>query len=112
MERLEAYRSDNPLVLAIPRGGVPLAAEVAKKLDADLDVLLVHKIGAENNPEYAVGSVAESGKIQELESLADKVIVLDVPQPFYSVGEFYEDFSQVSDGDMKLSFDQLARGNT
>lgn len=49
------------LVLALPRGGVPVAAEVARALDAPLDLCLAHKIGAPDNPELAVGSVAESG---------------------------------------------------
>ncbi len=49
------------LVLALPRGGVPVAAEVARALGAPLDVCFAHKIGAPNNPEFAVGSVAETG---------------------------------------------------
>jgi putative phosphoribosyl transferase len=52
-----------PLVLAIPRGGVPTAYEVWKRLGGDLDVVLVHKIGAPDNSEFAVGSVAESGEL-------------------------------------------------
>jgi predicted phosphoribosyltransferase len=49
------------LVLALPRGGVPVAAEVARALGAPLDLCFAHKIGAPNNPEFAIGSVAESG---------------------------------------------------
>jgi len=49
------------LVLALPRGGVPVAAEVARALGAPLDVCFAHKIGAPNNPEFAIGSVAETG---------------------------------------------------
>lgn len=49
------------LVLALPRGGVPVAAEVALALGAPLDLCFAHKIGAPNNPEFAVGSVTEAG---------------------------------------------------
>ena len=53
----------DPVVLAIPRGGVPVAAEIARVLDAPLDLLLVRKIGAPHQPELAVGAVAEGGAI-------------------------------------------------
>lgn len=49
------------LVLALPRGGVPVAAEIARALRAPLDVCFAHKIGAPRNPEFAVGAVAETG---------------------------------------------------
>jgi predicted phosphoribosyltransferase len=52
---------DDLLVLALPRGGVPVAAEVARILNAPLDLYFAHKISAPDNPEYAVGSVAETG---------------------------------------------------
>ena len=61
--KLGAYRGTRPLVLAIPRGGVPLGREVADALDGELDVVLVRKLGAPYNPEFAVGSVGESGKV-------------------------------------------------
>lgn len=61
--KLGAYRGTHPLVLAIPRGGVPLGREVADALDGELDVVLVRKLGAPYNPEFAVGSVGESGKV-------------------------------------------------
>lgn len=52
---------DDPIVLALPRGGVPVAAEVARVIDAPLDVLVVRKIGAPRNPEFAVGAIGEGG---------------------------------------------------
>ncbi len=58
---LERFRGERPVVLGMARGGVPVAAEVAKALDAPLDVALVRKIGAPRNPEYAIGAVAEGG---------------------------------------------------
>jgi predicted phosphoribosyltransferase len=50
-----------PLILGVPRGGVPVAAVVAERLGGDLDVLVAHKLGAPGNPEFAIGAVAEDG---------------------------------------------------
>jgi putative phosphoribosyl transferase len=58
---LERFRGDNPVVVAIPRGGVPVGAEIARALEAPLDVIMVRKIGAPWQPEYAIGAVAEGG---------------------------------------------------
>jgi predicted phosphoribosyltransferase len=58
---LEPYRDKRPVVVGIPRGGVPVAAEVARALGAPLDVAVVCKIGAPQNPEYAIGALAEGG---------------------------------------------------
>jgi putative phosphoribosyl transferase len=60
-EQLSAYKGKNPLVLAIPRGAVPMARILADALGGELDVVLVRKLGAPMNPEFAVGSVDESG---------------------------------------------------
>lgn len=59
--RLGHLRADDPLVLGLPRGGVPVAAEVARALDAPLDVILVRKLGVPDQPELAVGAVGEDG---------------------------------------------------
>ncbi|WP_308389134.1 phosphoribosyltransferase family protein [Acidithiobacillus sp. AMEEHan] len=61
--RLDSYRGTNPLVLAIPRGAVPMGRIIADALEGDLDVVLVRKIGAPENPEFAVGAVDENGTI-------------------------------------------------
>jgi putative phosphoribosyl transferase len=58
---LEPLRGERLAVVGIPRGGVPVAAEVARALGAPLDVALVRKIGAPRNPEYAIGALAEGG---------------------------------------------------
>jgi predicted phosphoribosyltransferase len=60
-ERLSAYKGKNPLVLAIPRGAVPMGRILADVLGGELDVVLVRKLGAPMNPEFAVGAVDESG---------------------------------------------------
>lgn len=60
-ERLAPYKGKNPLILAIPRGAVPMAKIVADALDGEFDVVLVRKLRAPFSPEFAIGSVDESG---------------------------------------------------
>ena len=57
-EKLTSYKNRDVVVLAIPRGGLPLGAIVAKALNAPLDVALIKKIGHPNNKEYAIGAVS------------------------------------------------------
>ena len=187
-ERLDAYQGQNPLVLAIPRGAVPMAHHIAHVLGGELDVVLVRKLGAPNQPELAVGAIDESGEvylhpyaeqlhlsthylegeeedqlqtlkerraaytphrpplnpkgrvvivvddgvatgstmsaalhairaknpkklivavgvaptdtIQRLKHEADEVVCLATPDPFYAVGQFFQNFSQVSDAEV------------
>jgi len=61
--RLAAWKGQDPLVLAVPRGALPMGAILAEALDGELDVALVHKIGAPGNPEYAIGAVDENGEV-------------------------------------------------
>ena len=60
-ERLSGLRASSPLVLGLPRGGVPVAFEVAKALGAPLDVLVVRKLGVPFQPELGMGAVGEDG---------------------------------------------------
>lgn len=64
---LEEYgQQKNVVVLALPRGGVPVAAEVARALAAPLDVLVVRKVGAPTQPEFAIGAIATvAGNIED-----------------------------------------------
>ena len=64
-EALAALELEQPLIYALPRGGVPVAVEVATSLHAPLDLLLVRKIGAPRNPEVALGAIVE-GATQEI----------------------------------------------
>ncbi|MFC5269309.1 phosphoribosyltransferase [Adhaeribacter terreus] len=180
-ERLLQYKGEDGIVLAIPRGGVPIGAYIAKELDLPVEVILSKKIGHPHNPEYAIGAVSmdsievnerldispqyieqETRKNQEelkrryqlfmgnhkptelhnklvilvddgiatghtlmatvlmikkqnpkklivavpvappsaidaFEPLVDELICLMAPPGFYAVGQFYEDFQQVSD---------------
>ncbi|MGB9659810.1 MAG: phosphoribosyltransferase [Nitrososphaerales archaeon] len=183
---LSEYKDKNTIVLAIPRGGVIVAYEVAKALNAPLDLIIPRKIGAPNQPELAIGAVTEDGTtilnqdivqylrvpddyiktevkrqieeikrriqrylgdkprlsiegkvailiddgvatgattraaiasirkrkpalivlampvgppdtVKELREDADKVICLMTPEPFFAIGQFYENFEQTSD---------------
>ncbi len=60
-EALAAYKGQHPLILAIPRGAVPMGQQLAQVLDGELDVVLVRKLRAPFNPEFAIGSIDESG---------------------------------------------------
>ena len=185
VQALEKFRGQNPLILAIPRGAIPMGEILARELGGNLDVILVRKLGAPGHAEYAIGAIDESGHVylnpgaqgllispeyleeekqsqlallakrrqeytphhppisprgriaivlddgiatgstmiaalsavraQEpkylvaatavappdtlarLEPYADEVVCLEAPRNFYAVGQFFEDFSQVSD---------------
>jgi putative phosphoribosyl transferase len=60
-ERLERFRAEDVVVLGLPRGGVPVAFEVARALEAPLDVIVVRKLGLPYQPEVAMGAVGEGG---------------------------------------------------
>lgn len=198
-EVLSAYanRSD-VLVLALPRGGVPVAAEVAKKLNAPLDILVVRKLGLPHRPELAMGAIASGGvrvtnrdvvnllgisdivvdavaaqeqgelarrertyrddlpppevkgktiilvddgiatgstmlaavaalrqlntarivvaapviaasTYYKIRRVADDVAAVMVPDHFYAVGQFYEDFSQTTDGEVRVLLARIDR---
>ncbi|MFG2041805.1 phosphoribosyltransferase [Dactylosporangium sp. NPDC048998] len=57
----EAPQTDRPLILGLPRGGLPIAAAVADAVGGDLDVLIVRKVGAPRHREFGVGAIAEDG---------------------------------------------------
>lgn len=62
VEKLQhEYKGNNPLVLGIPRGALPMAAIIADALEGELDVVLVHKLGHPDQPEFAIGAIDESG---------------------------------------------------
>ncbi|WP_372619219.1 phosphoribosyltransferase [Falsiroseomonas sp.] len=61
--RVQALHPTAPIVYALPRGGVPVAAEVAAALDAPLDLVLVRKIGAPGQPELGIGAVVDGGEM-------------------------------------------------
>jgi putative phosphoribosyl transferase len=182
VEKLGKYKNKNGIVLAVPRGGVPIGYVIAKELGLPLEVILSKKIGHPANPEFAIGSVSMHGTVinegvkdvsmdyihkeadrihetlkekfklfmgdrkstdlkdktviivddgiatgstilatvdsvkksnpkeiivavpvspttaaHKLSKLVDEFICLMIPEDFFGVGQFYEDFSQVSD---------------
>jgi putative phosphoribosyl transferase len=60
-ERLARYRDESPMILALPRGGVPVAYEISRSMDAPLDVFIARKLGAPGQPELGIGAVAQGG---------------------------------------------------
>jgi putative phosphoribosyl transferase len=80
-ERLAVLQLQQPLVLALPRGGVPVAAEIARRLHAPLDVVFVRKLGAPDQPELAVGAVAD-GSDPEIVLNDELVALLDLDEDY------------------------------
>src|SRR6266545_4277433 len=114
-ERLSAYANrPDTLVLGLPRGGVPVAYEVATALNAPLDVFVVRKLGVPGHEELAMGAIATGGARtlnrdvieylripDELIGEVDDVVCGFTPEPFYAVGLWYEDFSQTTDEEVR-----------
>ncbi len=67
--KLKKYQIEQPILLALPRGGVPIGYEVAQALKAPLDVLVVRKIGTPWNPELGIGAVAPGVEVLDEASL-------------------------------------------
>src|SRR6266849_4024839 len=79
--RLTSFRGSDPVVLALPRGGVPIGAEIARALDAPLDVVLVRKIGVPFQPELALGAIV-GGEEPELVIDAELMAMLAIPDDY------------------------------
>ena len=82
-KNLRKYRADQPVVLALPRGGVPVAAEIARALSAPLDLVIVRKIGAPWQPELAIGAIADA-EPPEIVRNEDIILELDVQQDAFA----------------------------
>jgi putative phosphoribosyl transferase len=80
-DRLADYRGRNPVVLALPRGGVPVGYEIAEVLDAPLDVLWVRKIGVPFQPELALGAIVDG---DHPDTVIDERMMaeLDIPESY------------------------------
>lgn len=74
--QLLKYRQENPHIMAMPRGGVPIGYEVAEVLHAPLDTIVVRKIGLSGNPEYGIGAIAEGG-VQVMDDTAISILGID-----------------------------------
>ena len=82
-ERLSQYAGPNTIILALPRGGVPVGYQVAKRLGAPLDVLIVRKIGAPMQPELAIGAIVDGS--------APEVVLNDDLVSQLGISRFYID---------------------
>lgn len=60
-EKLEAYRTEKPVILALPRGGVPVGFEIAKAFNCPLEVIVSRKLGAPFNAEFGIGAISVGG---------------------------------------------------
>jgi putative phosphoribosyl transferase len=82
-ESLHGYSPRNPVILALPRGGVPVAYPIAEALNAPLDIVLVRKIGAPFEPELALGAVVD-GEKPEVVINEDVRDALEIPESYIS----------------------------
>lgn len=82
-EEMARLGPTHPMVMALPRGGVPVGFEVASALGCDLDLLLVRKLGVPGQPELAMGAIAEGGVVVRNQALIDAARVTE--------GEFEEE---------------------
>ncbi len=92
-KRLAGFRERNPVVLALPRGGVPVAYEVAKALQAPLDLLFVRKIGAPGHSEFGLGAVVDGAHPQAVVN-KDVVAQLEIP-PDYIEEEIQRQLAEI-----------------
>jgi putative phosphoribosyl transferase len=90
---LARYRDDRPIVLALPRGGVPVGFEVARALAAPLDVLLVRKIGAPGYPELGLGAVVDGAEPHVV--LTDSVMREVEPSNAYVEAEIARQLAEI-----------------
>lgn len=118
------FKKENPLVIGLPRGGVVVAAPVAKALEVPLETLVVRKIGAPGNREYAVGALVEGGysifnedAIERLGILENEImeVVDEESRELTRRAKFYRGEGKVPDFSGKtviLVDDGLATGTT
>lgn len=78
-KELLKFKDKKPVVLAIPRGGVVLAYEIAKELNAPLDIIIPRKLGSPGNPELAIGAVTEDGTAILNKNLIEE---LEIPENY------------------------------
>jgi putative phosphoribosyl transferase len=78
-QALAEYRGTRAIVVALPRGGVVVGYEVARQLQLPLDVLVTRKIGAPDNPEYAIGAIAEVGEVQLNQ---EEIVLYRIPRDY------------------------------
>jgi putative phosphoribosyl transferase len=92
-EHLQRFAGTEPLVLALPRGGVPVAFEVARALGAELDVVLVRKLGAPDHPEYGIGAVVDGDDPQVV--LNEEALAVVRPSAAYIAAEERRELAEI-----------------
>lgn len=90
---LGRFRTSNPLILALPRGGVPVAFEVACALEAELDLLFVRKIGAPGYEEYGIGAVVDGAEPQLV--LNEAIVRKLAPSPNYIHDQYIKQLAEI-----------------
>lgn len=91
--RLMRFSELDPLILALPRGGVPVAFEVAKALNAELDLLMVRKLGAPGYAELGIGAVVDGAHPQLV--LNEQVVRQLAPSPNYIRAEMQRQLTEI-----------------
>lgn len=91
--RVQHLRAQQPIVLALPRGGVPVGFEIAEGLDAPLEIVLVRKIGAPGQPELALGAVVDGEAAQVL--IDDDLAAALAVDPAYIEGETRRQLAEI-----------------
>jgi putative phosphoribosyl transferase len=116
---LNKYRGARGVVLAVPRGGVPVAHYIAKYLDFDLDLAMTKKLGHPFNPEFAIGAVSlEDAAVDERTDVSKKYIeeeIHRIQQLLLSQYQFYRDDeppAELKDKVVIIVDDGIATGKT
>jgi putative phosphoribosyl transferase len=89
-ERVRQLDIEDPVVLGLPRGGVPVAYEVAQALEAPLDVIVARKVGAPGNPELGIGAVAE-GDVRVFDRRALRLMLISAEELAHSADRVAEE---------------------
>jgi len=118
-EKLKKYSGHNAVVLAIPRGGIPIGYEIAKSLSLPLDIILSKKIGHPQNPEFAIGSVSlEDVLVDQYMDVTDEYIKYETEKIRKDLKEKYKFYSdvrtavEIKDKTVIVTDDGIATGNT
>jgi putative phosphoribosyl transferase len=105
-DKLQHYRGEQPLVLALPRGGVPVGYEIATALGAPLDVLIVRKLGAPGFPELGIGAVVDGASPQRI--LNQRVVDAVRPPPGYIEAEERRQLEVIEERKLRLRHNRPA----
>ena len=118
-EKLKQYKGANAVVLAIPRGGIPIGYEIARYLSLPLDIILSKKIGHPQNPEFAIGSVSlEDVVADQYQDVSDEYIKWETERIRKELKEQYAFYSdvrtnvEIKDKTVIITDDGIATGKT